>query len=107
MDGSPTVHSTMKTESDQPLTIVTPTTYAMQEVLNEWVTPSLRVDVGDTVAFTRTNYHNVQQVNDAGAVVAGGITSGAASIGGTFSHTFTEVGIYRFARRRRRRWSAR
>ena len=73
-------------------------THHLQEVdgTTEWSSSNVRVYTGDTISWTWTNYHNVVEINEAGAIVSGGVSSGDPELAASFEHTFAQPGLYRF-----------
>ena len=61
-----------------------------------WSASSALVFTGDTISWTWTNYHNVVEINEAGAIVSSGVSSGEPELASSFSHTFALPGLYWF-----------
>ena len=73
-------------------------THHLQEVdgTTEWSSSNVLMYTGDTISWTWTNYHNVVEINEAGAIVSGGVSSGDPELAASFEHTFARPGLYRF-----------
>eukprot|EP00965_Chrysotila_dentata_P040583 1346190-Pleurochrysis_carterae.AAC.1 len=113
IDGGVTVHSdplsvasTVQAMSGNKLTVRSTGTIHMKtnmktvktHILSEidgqgrWLADARKINMGDTVEWTWTNYHRVIEVDEAGIIKGSGHTSGAPAMGGSLELSFSAPG---------------
>ncbi|KAL3894046.1 MAG: hypothetical protein SGPRY_013917, partial [Prymnesium sp.] len=62
----------------------------------KWSQQTIRIQVGDSVEWVWTNYHNVIETDAGSSIKSAGISSGLPTLRDTFLYRFNSAGIYYF-----------